>query len=74
MLTLDQEVFSAGNALDAKITELDLEKRKIKLSPKAAQLDEEKSLVAKFGEGATKSGATLKDIFNKALGKKKKDK
>ena len=68
------EVFSAGNALDAKITELDLEKRKIKLSPKAAQLDEEKSLVAKFGEGATKSGATLKDIFNKALGKKKKDK
>ncbi len=68
------EVFSAGNALDAKITELDLEKRKIKLSPKAAQLDEEKSLVAKFGEGATKSGATLKDIFKKALGKKKKDK
>ena len=68
------EVFSPGNALDAKITELDLEKRKIKLSPKAAQLDEEKSLVAKFGEGATKSGATLKDIFNKALGKKKKDK
>ncbi len=66
------EVFSPGNALDAKITELDLEKRKIKLSPKAAQLDEEKSLVAKFGEGATKSGATLKDIFSKALGKKKK--
>ena len=71
------EVFSPGNALDAKITELDLIKRKIKLSVKAAQIDEEKSLVAKFGEGATKSGATLKGIFEKALGRKsakKKDK
>ena len=71
------EVFSPGNALDAKITELDLSKRKIKLSVKAAQIDEEKSLVAKFGEGATKSGATLKGIFEKALGRKsskKKDK
>ena len=52
------EVFSPGNALDAKITELDLSQRKIKLSVKAAQIDEEKSLIAKFGEGATKSGAT----------------
>merc|ERR1711991_419683 len=51
------EVFSPGNALDAKITELDLKTRKIKLSVKAAQIDEEKSLIAKFGEGATKSGA-----------------
>ena len=65
------EVFAPGNALDAKITELDIEKRKIKLSVKAAQIDEEKSLVAKFGAGATKSGATLKGIFEKALGKKK---
>ena len=71
------EVFSKGNALDAKITDLDLINRKIKLSVKAAQIDEEKSLVAKFGEGATKSGATLKGIFEKALGRKntkKKDK
>ncbi len=66
------EVFSPGNALDAKITELDLKTRKIKLSVKAAQIDEEKSLIAKFGEGATKSGATLKGIFEKAIGKKKK--
>ena len=66
------EVFSPGNALDAKITELDLVNRRIKLSVKAAQLDEEKSLIAKFGEGATKSGATLKGIFEKAIGKKKK--
>jgi small subunit ribosomal protein S1 len=66
------EVFSPGNALDAKITELDLSARRIKLSVKAAQIDEEKSLIAKFGEGATKSGATLKGIFEKAIGKKGK--
>ena len=68
------EVFSPGNALDAKITELDLKTRKIKLSVKAAQIDEEKSLIAKFGEGATKSGATLKGIFEKAIGSGKKKK
>tara|TARA_B100001057_G_scaffold254332_1_gene254583 strand:+ start:559 stop:2280 length:1722 start_codon:yes stop_codon:yes gene_type:complete len=66
------EVFSPGNALDAKITELDLKSRRVKLSVKAAQIDEEKSLIAKFGEGATKSGATLKGIFEKAIGKKNK--
>ena len=66
------EVFSRDNALDAKITELDLSNRRVKLSVKAAQIDEEKSLIAKFGEGATKSGATLKGIFEKAIGKKDK--
>ena len=68
------EVFSKDNVLDAKITQLDLDSRIIKLSVKAAQIDEEKSLIAKFGEGATKSGATLKGIFEKAIGKKKKEK
>ena len=68
------EVFSPGNALDAKITELDIKNRRIKLSVKAAQIDEEKSLIAKFGAGATKSGATLKGIFEKAIGKKSKKK
>ena len=68
------EVFSPDNALDAKITELDLKNRKVKLSVKAAQIDEEKSLIAKFGEGATKSGATLKGIFEKAIGKNKEKK
>ena len=68
------EVFSPGNALDAKITELELQNRRVKLSVKAAQIDEEKSLIAKFGEGATKSGATLKGIFEKAIGKKDKKK
>ena len=69
------EVFSKDNALDAKIIELDYESRIVKLSVKAAQIDEEKSLIKKFGEGATKSGATLAGIFKTALGKKnKKDK
>ena len=69
------EIYSPGNTMaDAKIQELDIKNRKIVLSPKAAQIDEEKSLVAKFGEGAAKSGATLKGIFEKALGSKKKKK
>tara|TARA_X000000950_G_C13871534_1_gene643092 strand:+ start:90 stop:1811 length:1722 start_codon:yes stop_codon:yes gene_type:complete len=66
------EVFSKNNKLDTKITELDLNNRRVKLSVKAAQIDEEKTLIAKFGEGATKSGATLKGIFEKAIGKKNK--
>ena len=66
------EVFSPGNALDAKITELNIKSRRVKLSVKAALIDEEKSLIAKFGQGATKSGQTLKGIFEKALGKKNK--
>jgi small subunit ribosomal protein S1 len=71
------EIFVPGNALDAMITDLNLEKREVSLSVKAAQVYEEKSLVAKFGVNAAKSGATLAGIFQKALGKspkKKKDK
>ena len=37
------EVFSPGNALDAKIIEIDIKTRKIKLSVKAAQLDDKKN-------------------------------
>jgi hypothetical protein len=44
------------------------------LSVKAAQIYEEKSLVAKFGANAAKSGATLAGIFQKALGKTPKKK
>ena len=64
------EIFVPGNALDAMVTDLDLVKREVVLSVKAAQVYEEKSLVAKFGAGAAKSGATLAGIFQKALGKK----
>ena len=68
------EIFVPGNALDSMITELDLDKREVALSVKAAQVYEEKSLVAKFGVNAAKSGATLAGIFQKALGKKAKKK
>jgi len=68
------EIFVPGNALDAMITDLDLERREINLSVKAAQVYEEKGLVAKFGVNAAKSGATLAGIFQKALGKTPKKK
>ena len=68
------EIFVPGNALDAMITDLDLEKREVVLSVKAAQVYEEKGLVAKFGVNAAKSGATLAGIFQKALGKTPKKK
>jgi len=60
--------------LDAMITDLDLTKREVVLSVKAAQVYEEKGLVAKFGVNAAKSGATLAGIFQKALGKTPKKK
>ena len=66
--------FQNGNKLDAAITDLNLAERKVSLSVKQAQIEEEKSLVKKFGKDAKSSGATLKDIFNKALNiTKKKD-
>ena len=69
------EIYSVGNVMsDAKIDGLDLKDRKIKLSVKSAMLDSEKSLIKKFGAGATKSGITLKSIFDKALGNKNKKK
>ena len=71
---VDACVAGSQKLSEAKITDLDTNTRKIKLSVKAAQIDEEKSLIAKFGEGATKSGATLKGIFEKAIGSKKRKK
>ena len=73
------EIFQPGNKLDASITELDLQSRRISLSVKQAQIDEEKSLVKNFGKDAKSSGAKLKEIFDKALNispkkKKKKEK
>ena len=68
------EIFQKNNKLDAAITDLNLAERKVSLSVKQAQIEEEKSLVKKFGKDAKSSGATLKDIFNKALNiTKKKD-
>lgn len=66
------DIFSGGEKLDAKLIELDYEKRIIRLSPKEAQKDEQASLIKKFGKNASKSGQTLASIFKKAIGKKEK--
>ena len=58
------EVFSTGNALDAKITELDVKARRVKLSVKAAQIDEEKSLIEKTDIATIKFGRKDSSIIN----------
>ncbi len=68
------DIFSGGEKLDAKIVELDFEKRILRLSPKEAQKDEQASLIKKFGKNASKSGQTLASIFKKAMGKKEEKK
>ena len=71
------EIYQKSDRIDSMITSLDLEKRIIRLSPKQALLYEEKNLIEKFGANASKSGSTLRSIFDRALGKKstkKKDK
>ena len=44
------EIFQPGNKLDATIIELDIPNRKVSLSVKQAQIDEEKTLIKKFGK------------------------
>tara|TARA_Y100000817_G_scaffold314853_1_gene315558 strand:+ start:2722 stop:4449 length:1728 start_codon:yes stop_codon:yes gene_type:complete len=68
------DIFSGGEKLDAKIVELDFDKRILRLSPKEAQKDEQASLIKKFGKNASKSGQTLASIFKKAMGKKEEKK
>ena len=69
------EIYSVGNTMaDAKLEVLDLSLRKVVLSPKAAQQEEQASLIQKFGAGANKSGITLRSLFDKAIGSKKKKK
>ena len=67
------EIYSRGDTMsDALIEELNVESRKIVLSPRAAQKREQDSLIKKFGKGAAKSGVTLRNIFDAAIGKKGK--
>jgi small subunit ribosomal protein S1 len=60
--------FAVGEKLDAKITTVDRAARKINLSIKAREMDEEKQALAEFG--SVDSGATLGDILG--FGKDKK--
>ena len=63
--------FVKGDKLDAIITELDKEKRKVSLSIKALEEKQTKAAVKKYG--SKDSGGVLGDIFNfKSLKTKKK--
>ncbi|MDG5497118.1 30S ribosomal protein S1 [Niveispirillum sp. BGYR6] len=57
--------FAVGEKVDAKVTQVDRGSRKIGLSIKAKEVEEEKSAMAEFG--SSDSGASLGDILGAAL-------
>ncbi|MET4701055.1 small subunit ribosomal protein S1 [Constrictibacter sp. MBR-5] len=57
--------FAVGEKVDAKVTSIDRSARRITLSIKALESEEEKKAMAQFG--ATDSGASLGDILGAAL-------
>ena len=64
--------FAVGEAVDAKITALDKATRKLTLSVKAKDLDEEKQAMAEYG--SSDSGASLGDILGAAFNRAKEEK
>lgn len=62
--------FAVGEKLDAKVINVDRANRKILLSIKARELDEEKEVLSEFG--SSDSGASLGDILGAALHKARK--
>jgi small subunit ribosomal protein S1 len=59
--------FAVGEKVDAKITNIDKKTRRITLSIKAREMDEEKKAVAEYG--SAESGASLGDILGAAISK-----
>jgi len=57
--------FAVGEKVDAKITNIDKGSRKVTLSIKAREADEEKQAMAEFG--SSDSGASLGDILGAAI-------
>ena len=57
--------FAVGEKVDAKITSMDKKSRKVSLSIKAREVDEDKQAMKEFG--STESGASLGDILGAAL-------
>ncbi len=57
--------FSVGDRVDAKITNIDKQSRRLGLSIKAREMDEEKEAVQQYG--SSDSGASLGDILGQAL-------
>lgn len=66
------ERFAVGEKIDAKITQIDPKTRKLNLSIKAREIDEEKQAMAEYG--TADSGASLGDILGAALKQAQKDK
>ncbi|WP_417821867.1 30S ribosomal protein S1 [Terasakiella sp.] len=61
--------FNAGDKIDAKVTQFDKKNRKVTLSVKALEVEEEKKAMAEYG--SSDSGASLGDILGAALEQKK---
>jgi small subunit ribosomal protein S1 len=66
------ERYAVGEKVDAKITNIDKANRRIGLSIKAREMDEEKQAMADYG--STDSGASLGDILGAALKQAQQDK
>jgi small subunit ribosomal protein S1 len=64
--------FAIGEKVDAKITAIDAKTRKLSLSIKAREVDEDKQAMAEYG--SSDSGASLGDILGAALSKAQKTK
>jgi hypothetical protein len=60
--------FAAGEVVDAKVSTIDKAGRKVSLSIKAREVEEEKTAMAEFG--SSNSGASLGDILGAALKEK----
>jgi len=60
--------FAPGEKIDAKITAIDRATRKMSLSVKAREIEEEKQAMAEYG--STDSGASLGDILGAAMKEK----
>ncbi len=65
------ERFAVGEKLDAKVTIVEKGSRKINLSIKAREIEEDKQAMAEFG--SADAGATLGDILGAAIKGKKED-
>ncbi|MEM6933899.1 MAG: 30S ribosomal protein S1 [Pseudomonadota bacterium] len=65
------ERFTVGDRIDAKITNIDKQSRRLSLSIKALQIAEEKEAVEQYG--SSDSGASLGDILGAALKQQKDD-
>ncbi|MBP7335340.1 30S ribosomal protein S1 [Niveispirillum sp.] len=63
--------FAVGEKVDAKVTQVDRGSRKIGLSIKAKEVEEEKSAMAEYG--SSDSGASLGDILGAALKRKQQN-